>query len=206
MLYALAGRPATQRGRDLIYINSLFGDLFHTSRYSKRAKMTLMRAVIKLTLLSLLTFTATFAARRIFFWDVMPVSWSQDPSPTGALMTAYLLLSLENVAAAVAAIALMAGLALWISGRQETGLPPKAQIFPPSLAHERGRTVSCGKSVLECMFKRAGRSPAAPALRRRIEARTSGITRMLRRNFRDAQPRLHSIIWRQTLGNERGLK
>jgi hypothetical protein len=121
MLYALAGRPAIQRGRDLIHINSPFGDLLHTSRYSNRGKMTLMRAVIKLMLLSLLTFAATFAARRIFFWDVMPVSWSQDPSPTGALMTAYLLLSLENVAAAVAAIALMAGLALWISGRRRDG-------------------------------------------------------------------------------------
>jgi hypothetical protein len=85
MLYALAGRPAIQRGRDLIHINSPFGDLLHTSRYSNRGKMTLMRAVIKLMLLSLLTFAATFAARRIFFWDVMPVSWSQDPSPTGCV-------------------------------------------------------------------------------------------------------------------------
>jgi hypothetical protein len=71
-----------------------------------------MRAIIKLVLLGLMVFAAAFLMRRIFFWDVMPMSWNEESSPTGALMAAYLLLSLENVAVAVAAIALVTGLVL----------------------------------------------------------------------------------------------
>ena len=71
----------------------------------------LMRAVIKLTLVGMATFAVAFAARRVFFWDVMPVSWTGDSSPTGALMAAYLLLSLENVGVGLATIAAVAGLA-----------------------------------------------------------------------------------------------
>jgi len=130
-----SGGPAVHRGRDrhagLIHINSPFDDLLHIPKYSNQGKMASMRAVIKLLLLSLLTFAATFAARRVFFWDVMPVSWSEDPSPTGALMTAYLLLSLENVAAAVAAIALVVGLALWIGGRPRAGAPSQSSNIVP---------------------------------------------------------------------------
>jgi hypothetical protein len=73
-----------------------------------------MRATIILTLVSLLTFAAAFVTRHAFLADVMPVSWDQEAGSTGALMMAYLLLSIENVAAAVAIIALIADLALWI--------------------------------------------------------------------------------------------
>ena len=65
-----------------------------------------MCAVIKLVLLGLATFAFAFAIRRVFFWDVMPVSWTEDSSATGALVAAYLLLSLENLGVGVAAIAL----------------------------------------------------------------------------------------------------
>ena len=70
-----------------------------------------MRAVIRLVLLGLATFAFAFAIRRVFFWDVMPVSWTEDSSATGALVAAYLLLSLENLGVGVAAIALVTGLA-----------------------------------------------------------------------------------------------
>jgi hypothetical protein len=69
-----------------------------------------MRAVIKLVLLGLATFAFAFAIRRVFFWDVMPVSWTEDSSATGALVS-YLLLSLENLGVGVAAIVLVTGLA-----------------------------------------------------------------------------------------------
>ena len=66
--------------------------------------------MIKLVLLGLATFAFAFAIRRVFFWDVMPVSWTEDSSATGALVS-YLLLSLENLGVGVAAIALVTGLA-----------------------------------------------------------------------------------------------
>jgi hypothetical protein len=68
-----------------------------------------MRAVVKLALVGMAMFAVAFAVRRIFLWDVMPVSWTEDSSPTGALIAAYLLLSLENVGVGVAAIALLIG-------------------------------------------------------------------------------------------------
>jgi hypothetical protein len=70
-----------------------------------------MRPVIKLVLVGLAIFAFAFAIRRIFFWDVMPVSWTEESSATGTLVAAYLLLSLENVGFGVAAIALVIGLA-----------------------------------------------------------------------------------------------
>ena len=66
--------------------------------------------MIKLVLLGLATFAFAFAIRRVFFWDVMPVSWTEDSSATGALVS-YLLLSLENLGVGVAAIVLVTGLA-----------------------------------------------------------------------------------------------
>jgi hypothetical protein len=70
-----------------------------------------MRAVVRLALAGAATFALAFALRRAFLWDVMPVSWTEESSPTGALIAAYLLLSLENVGVGVAAIAAVTGLA-----------------------------------------------------------------------------------------------
>jgi hypothetical protein len=70
-----------------------------------------MRAVIKLALVGLVTFAIAFVVRHALFWDVMPVSWNEESSATtGGLIAAYLLLSLENLGAAVAAIAVVTGL------------------------------------------------------------------------------------------------
>jgi hypothetical protein len=69
-----------------------------------------MRAVIKLALVGMATFVVAFAMRRAFFWDVMPVSWNEESSTSGALIAAYLLLSLENLGVGVAAIAVVTGL------------------------------------------------------------------------------------------------
>ena len=73
-----------------------------------------MGAAFKLAFIGLLTFAAAFALRHMFFGDVMRVSWDQAPVSNASLMMAYLLLSIENVAATVAVIALLGTLVLWV--------------------------------------------------------------------------------------------
>jgi hypothetical protein len=75
-----------------------------------------MRASIKLLLLGLLTFAASLGLRRAFFWDVMPVSPDQELPRTGALEVAYFLLTIEYIAAVVAAIALVMTFSLLVRG------------------------------------------------------------------------------------------
>ena len=74
----------------------------------------MIRSALKLGFAEIAVFALAFAARRLFFADVMPVSWDHEPPQNGALEAAFLLLSIENVAAVVAAIALTLGVALWI--------------------------------------------------------------------------------------------
>ena len=71
-----------------------------------------MRASIILTVGSVLTFVAAFVTRHAFFADVAPISWDQEATPALPLVLAYLLLSIENVAAAVAAISIVADVVL----------------------------------------------------------------------------------------------
>ena len=61
----------------------------------------------------MLTFGAAFVTRHAFFADVAPISWDQEATPALPLVLAYLLLSIENVAAAVAAISIVADVVLW---------------------------------------------------------------------------------------------
>ena len=69
--------------------------------------MSSMRAAIEVFFLSLATYAAAFVTRRMFLWDVKPVSWDQEPPQNGTLEAAFLLASIENVAAILAAIALV---------------------------------------------------------------------------------------------------
>ncbi len=82
-----------------------------------------MRAIIKLFILALAVFTVSFGVRRALFWDVMPVSWDQDPQSLWALGAAFLLHSVENVAAFVAALALVLALALRLRGQRMLQVP-----------------------------------------------------------------------------------
>jgi len=75
-----------------------------------------IRAALKLFVLSLVVLAAAFAVRRMFFWDVMPVSWDQEPQSLWALGAAFLLRSIENISAVVVAIALVVAAALRFSG------------------------------------------------------------------------------------------
>jgi hypothetical protein len=58
-------------------------------------------AALKLFVLALIIFAVAFGLRRTFFWDVTPVSWDREPQSLWALGAAFLLRSLENIAAAM---------------------------------------------------------------------------------------------------------
>ncbi len=81
-----------------------------------------IRAALKLLVVSLALFGCAFAARRMFFWDIKPVSWEQDTQPVWALETAFLLRSIENLGLAVAVIVLAVALGLWINRRRQARL------------------------------------------------------------------------------------
>jgi hypothetical protein len=76
---------------------------------------TISRAIIKVRLLGLAVFAAAFLARHIFFLDVRPVSWDYTPPQTWSLQAAFLLLTIENMAAVVAGIAVILLSALYIA-------------------------------------------------------------------------------------------
>ena len=82
-----------------------------------------MRSAIKLCVMSFTVFAVALATRRIFLWDVMPVSWDQEPPQTGALEAAFLLRSIENIAAAVAIIALAFAGGLFIRRWRRSSIP-----------------------------------------------------------------------------------
>jgi hypothetical protein len=68
--------------------------------------------VLKLFVLAVIVFAVSFGLRRAFFWDVVPVSWDQEPQSLWALGAAFLLRSLENIAGVVAGLALIVAAAL----------------------------------------------------------------------------------------------
>ena len=75
-------------------------------------------AALKLFVLALIIFAVAFGLRRTFFWDVTPVSWDQEPQSLWALGAAFLLRSLENTAAVVAGLTLIAAGALRLIRRR----------------------------------------------------------------------------------------
>jgi hypothetical protein len=69
--------------------------------------MSSLRAAIELFVFSLVIYAAAIVTRHMFLWDVKPVSWDQEPPQNGTLEAAFMLSSIENVAAILAAIALV---------------------------------------------------------------------------------------------------
>jgi hypothetical protein len=67
---------------------------------------------LKLFVLAVIVFAVAFGLRRTFFWDVTPVSWDQEPQSLWALGAAFLLRTLENIAAVVAGLTLIVAGAL----------------------------------------------------------------------------------------------
>ena len=84
---------------------------------SKAVGIPMVRHAEYLLLLSLAAFAAAYALRRAFFWEVKPVSWDQPPPQNGALEAAFLLLSIENVAAVVSVIAVVCIAGMWWKAR-----------------------------------------------------------------------------------------
>ena len=82
-----------------------------------------VRAALRLCILSLLVFAVAFALWRTFLWDVMPISWDQEPQSLWALGIAFLLRSIENLAAVVAVIALAVAAVLWFRSERPPQLP-----------------------------------------------------------------------------------
>ena len=82
-----------------------------------------IRAMLKLFVLALIVFGVAFGLRRAFFFDVTPVSWDQDPTSLWALGSAFLLRSVENLAAVVAALSLIVACGLWLRGRRTAPAP-----------------------------------------------------------------------------------
>jgi hypothetical protein len=70
-----------------------------------------------LLLLSLTVFIAAFALRRALFSGIKPVSFDYTPPQNGALEAAFLLLSIENLAAIVAVIAIVFVAVTWWKSR-----------------------------------------------------------------------------------------
>ena len=64
------------------------------------------RIILKVLALSLLILTAAFVVRRLYLWDVMPVSWDQEPQSLLALGAAFLLCTVEYVATFIAVMML----------------------------------------------------------------------------------------------------
>jgi len=75
-------------------------------------------AALKLFVFALIVFAVAFGLRRTFFCHVTPVSWDQEPQSLWALGAAFLLRSLENIAAAVAGLTLIAAGALRLIRRR----------------------------------------------------------------------------------------
>jgi hypothetical protein len=87
-----------------------------------------IRAMLKLFVLALIVFAVSFGLRRAFFWNVTPVSWDQDPQSLWALGAAFLLHSVENIAAVVGVLALVVALVSWWRGRRVMLAPtPKSR-------------------------------------------------------------------------------
>ncbi len=77
-----------------------------------------VRTAIKAFVIGVATFAVAFSLRRELFWDIKPVSWDYDPPQNGALEAAFLLLSIENIAAVTAAIALVLAASTWVTQRR----------------------------------------------------------------------------------------
>ena len=73
---------------------------------------------LRLFVLALIVFAIAFGLRHTFFWDVTPVSWDQEPQSLWALAAAFLLRSLENIAAVVAGLALIVAFTLRVIRRR----------------------------------------------------------------------------------------
>ena len=67
-----------------------------------------MKGAYKLLLLSLLVLAGALAVDHFFVPPTMPIGWTNDPQPVWQVEVSFLLRAIENIAAAVVAIVLVA--------------------------------------------------------------------------------------------------
>jgi hypothetical protein len=79
-----------------------------------------MRAAITMLALAVAAFAAALALRWAFLWDVVAVPWEEHAQPVWRLEVAFLLRTIENVAAIVGVIVLGFMVALSVRRRQRS--------------------------------------------------------------------------------------
>jgi len=81
-----------------------------------------MKAGWQVFMLFAVVFGVAFGAERLFVPDVVPIAFAEEPQPQWSVQTAFLLRTIELMAAAVAIIALAIMLLTW--ARQLLGYRP----------------------------------------------------------------------------------
>jgi hypothetical protein len=86
-------------------------------RGSEDSQVAPARVMLTLLALCAAVFAAAFAVQRIFFSDVVPIAWAEEPQALWAIEGAFLLRAIENIAAIVAAIVLIIAGLRWVRQR-----------------------------------------------------------------------------------------
>lgn len=76
-----------------------------------------MKAGSKFFALFVVVFAAAFGAERMFVPDIVPIAFAEQPQPQWAVQLAFLLRTIEWLAASVAIISLAVMLAMWTKSR-----------------------------------------------------------------------------------------
>ena len=76
-----------------------------------------MKAGSKLLVLFVVVFAVAFGAERMFVPDIVPIAFAEQPQPQWAVQLAFLLRTIEWLAASVAIISLAVMLAMWTRRR-----------------------------------------------------------------------------------------
>jgi hypothetical protein len=86
-------------------------------RGSEDSQVAPARVMLKLLALCGAVFASAFAIERIFFPDIVPIAWAEEPQALWAVEGAFLLRAIENIAATVAAIVLIIAGLRWVRQR-----------------------------------------------------------------------------------------
>jgi hypothetical protein len=87
------------------------------NRVGANARLGIMHAGWKIAWLAAIVFAVAFITARLVVPDVVPIAYSDEPQPSWAVLTAFMLRAIELTAAWVAAIALGVMLAMWARSR-----------------------------------------------------------------------------------------
>ena len=83
-----------------------------------------MKGVLKLLMLSLLVLVGALAVDQFFVPPTAPIAWATDPQPVWQVEVSFLRRAIENIAAAIVAVILLAGGAFY----SQRWLSPNARL------------------------------------------------------------------------------